>query len=135
MGNSVEYISYNCVLFSYSQGQAGALLLLFFQIGRNGAELTFHTSIIGNFMVNKTYLKQIYCSYSRTHKPVVCLRGCERGTCLGPPYHRRVQGGLRGLKPPPTFSQIRFLIHGFRHRNDPWFPTQKRPTVIFLDNL
>jgi len=29
-------------------------------------ELTFHHSIIGNFIVNKILLKQIYCSYSRT---------------------------------------------------------------------
>jgi len=32
-----------------------------------GAELTFHHSLVGNFMVNKISLKQIYCSYSRTH--------------------------------------------------------------------
>jgi len=57
MGNSVEYISYDCVLFSYSQGRRregalpGEFLSLFFQMGSNGAELTFHHSIIGNFMV------------------------------------------------------------------------------------
>ena len=32
-----------------------------------GVELTFHGSIMGNFMVIKIELKQIYCSYSRTH--------------------------------------------------------------------
>jgi len=31
------------------------------------AEVTFHNSIIENFMVNKIYLKQICCSYSSTH--------------------------------------------------------------------
>jgi len=39
MGNSIEYISYNCVLFGYSQGRrrAGTLLPLFFQKGSNGS--------------------------------------------------------------------------------------------------
>jgi len=58
MGKSDEYISYNCVLFSYSQGRRragtlrGKFLPLFFQKGSNGAELTFHHSILGNFVVN-----------------------------------------------------------------------------------
>jgi len=30
-------------------------------------EVTFHNSIMGNFIVNKIYLKQIYCSYSIIH--------------------------------------------------------------------
>jgi len=34
--------------------------------------------------------------------------------------HRRIQGGLTGLKPPPKFFQICFLIDGFRHRNVHW---------------
>jgi len=43
MGNSVEYISYTCVLFSYSQGRAesGALLPLFFHQGGNGGGANF----------------------------------------------------------------------------------------------
>jgi len=43
MGNNVEYISYNCVLFSYSQGHAerGALLPLSFQKGGNGSRANF----------------------------------------------------------------------------------------------
>jgi len=43
MGNSVEYFSYNCVLFSYSQGRAesGALLPLFFQKGGKGGGANF----------------------------------------------------------------------------------------------
>jgi len=55
MGNSIEYISYNCVFFSYSQGhtESGGIASLFFQKGGKGAELTFHHSIIGNFMVNE----------------------------------------------------------------------------------
>jgi len=54
MGNNVEYISYNCVLFSYSQGHAerGHCFLCPFKREATGAELTFHHSIIGNFMVN-----------------------------------------------------------------------------------
>jgi len=55
MGNSVDYISYNCVFFSYSQRrvESGGIASLFFQKGGKGAELTFHHSIIGNFMVNE----------------------------------------------------------------------------------
>jgi len=43
MGNSIEYISYTCVLFSYSQGRAetGALLPLFFKKGGNGGVANF----------------------------------------------------------------------------------------------
>jgi len=42
--------------------------------------------------------------------------------------HRRIQGGgLRWLKPPLKFFQIRFLIDGSRHRNIQWGD--------FLDNL
>jgi len=68
MGNIVEYISYNCVLVSYSQGRGerGHCFPCFFNREATGAELTFHHSITGNFMVNKVYLKQIYYSYSRT---------------------------------------------------------------------
>jgi len=71
MGNCVEHISYHCVLFSYtlllpgtpkSGDITGTLLLLFFQNGSNGAEITFHNSIIRNFIVAKICLKQIYCS-------------------------------------------------------------------------
>ena len=36
MGHSVEYVSYNCVTFSYSQGRSGVLVPLFFQKGSNG---------------------------------------------------------------------------------------------------
>jgi len=50
-------LAYNCVgYFSVTlryARRAGALLPLFVQKGGNGAELTFHRSIIGNFMVNK----------------------------------------------------------------------------------
>jgi len=55
MGNSVEYISYNCVIFSYSHGSAerGALFPCSFEREATGAEVTFHHIIIGNFMVNK----------------------------------------------------------------------------------
>jgi len=59
MGNSVVYIGYDCVLFSYSQGRrrAGALRGEFhaclFKREATGAELTFHHSITGSFMVNK----------------------------------------------------------------------------------
>jgi len=54
MGNSVEYISYTCVLFSDSQGRAesGALLPVFFQKGGNGGAANFSSPIIGNFMVS-----------------------------------------------------------------------------------
>jgi len=55
MGNSVEYISYNCVFFSYSQGHAesGCIASLFFQMRGKGAELTVHHNTIGNFMGNE----------------------------------------------------------------------------------
>jgi len=68
MGSSVEYISYNCVLFRYSQGRAesGGIALPVLS-RRRQRELTFHHSTIGNFMVNMIELKQVYCSYSRTH--------------------------------------------------------------------
>jgi len=74
MGNSVEHISQAIIVYfsvtlrdARRAGALRALLPHFFQNGSNGAELTFHHSIIGNFMVNKVFLKQIYCSYSRTH--------------------------------------------------------------------
>jgi len=35
-------------------------------------------------------------------------------------HHRRVQGGLRGLKHFPKFFQILSLIDGSRHRNVYW---------------
>jgi len=40
--------------------------------------------------------------------------------CNRPKTHRRIQGGAKGAEAPPKFSQIRFLIHGFRHRNVHW---------------
>jgi len=70
MGNSVEYISYNCALFqllSGLRGERGHCFPCSFKREAKGAEVTFHHSIIGNFMVNKVQLKQIYCSYSRTY--------------------------------------------------------------------
>ena len=74
IGNSDEYISYNCVLFSYSQisitysvvGERGHCFPSSFEKEATEAEVTFHNSIMGKFMVNKIYLKQIYFSYSRT---------------------------------------------------------------------
>jgi len=39
-----------------------------FSKGATGVEVPFRNRIIGNFMVYKIDLKQIYCSYSRTHK-------------------------------------------------------------------
>ena len=51
MGNSVEYISYNCVFFSYSQGHAesGGIASLFFQKGVNGGGAIFLTQYHGEF--------------------------------------------------------------------------------------
>jgi len=69
MGNSVEYINSNCVLFRYSQGreECGALLPFSCKTEATGTELTFYHSIMGSFMANKIWLKQIYCSYSPNH--------------------------------------------------------------------
>jgi len=56
MGNSVEYISYTCVPFNYCQERAesgGYCFPCSFKREATGAELTFHHSIIGNFMVDK----------------------------------------------------------------------------------
>jgi len=56
MGNSVEYISYNCVLFQLLSGtrrERGPCFPSFFNREAKGAEVTFHHIIIGNFMVNK----------------------------------------------------------------------------------
>jgi len=39
-----------------------------FKKGDNGRECAFFSSIIGNFMVIKIALKQIYCSYLRAQK-------------------------------------------------------------------
>jgi len=95
MGNSVEYIGYNCAFFTYSQllpgtPESGRLhgqcLSCSFKREETGAEVTFHNSIMGNFMVNKIYLKQIYCSYSRTHNIqnglLLFLLVCLRSTLL-----------------------------------------------------
>ena len=63
-------IVYFSVTLSYSQGRrrAGHCLPCSFKREATGAEVTFfQNSIIGNFMVNKIYLIQIYCSHSRTH--------------------------------------------------------------------
>jgi len=46
---------------------SGGIASPVFSKGKQRGELTFHHSIIGNFMDNKIWLKQIYCSYSRTH--------------------------------------------------------------------
>jgi len=74
MGNTVEYIS-EAIIVCFSIAlrdvrRAGALLPLFFSKGKQQGRscLTFHHSIIRNFMVKKSQLKQIYCSYSRTRK-------------------------------------------------------------------
>jgi len=69
MGNNAEFISYNCVLFSYSQVRrgAGALFPCSFKREATGTEVTFNNSIVSDFMVNTIYLKQIHCSYSRAH--------------------------------------------------------------------
>ena len=70
---SISVVIVFCVLFSYSQGRAesGGIASPVLSKGKQreatGSELTFHDSIIRNFMVNKIQLKQIYCSYSRTH--------------------------------------------------------------------
>jgi len=48
-------------------GERGHCFLCSFKKEATGPEVTFHNSVIGNFMVNKIYLKQIYCSYSRSH--------------------------------------------------------------------
>jgi len=56
MGNSFEYIIYNCVLFQLLSGTRGERRPFFpfsFKREAKGAEVTFHHSIIGNFMVNK----------------------------------------------------------------------------------
>ena len=51
MGNSVEYISYTCILFSYSQGRAetGGIASLFFQKGGNGGRANFSSQYHGEF--------------------------------------------------------------------------------------
>ena len=73
MGNSVEYISQPIIvqatfqLLSGTRGERGHCFPCSFIREATGAELTFHHSNIGNFMVNMIQLKQIYCSYSRTH--------------------------------------------------------------------
>ena len=57
-------------LLSGTRRGRGHCFPCFFKREETGAEITFHHSIIGYFMVNKVkvLLKQIYCSYSRTHK-------------------------------------------------------------------
>jgi len=62
MGNSVEYINYTCALFSYSQGRAKSegIATPVLSKGRQQWELTFHHSIIGKFMVNMIWLKQLF---------------------------------------------------------------------------
>ena len=69
MGNSVEYISCNYGLFSYSQGRAesGCIASPVLSKGRQRGGANFSSQYHRNFMVNKIQLKQIYCSYSRTH--------------------------------------------------------------------
>jgi len=47
---------------------AGALPPLPFQRGDTGAEVPIHNGIIGNYMVIKIDLKQIYCRYSGVQK-------------------------------------------------------------------
>ena len=49
-------------------GEQGHCFPCFFKREATGAEVTFHSSITGNFMVKKIFLKQVYCSCSRTHK-------------------------------------------------------------------
>jgi len=51
MGNSIEYISCNCVLFSYSQGRAEceALLPPFLQNGSNWGGTNFSSQYHGEF--------------------------------------------------------------------------------------
>jgi len=61
MDNSVECTSYNCVLFSPCFFP-GDFFPCSFKRKATGVEVTFHNSIIGNFMINKIYLKQIYCT-------------------------------------------------------------------------
>jgi len=41
---------------------------LTFQKGSKGSMALFHYSIIGNYVINKIDLNQIYCSYSGTQK-------------------------------------------------------------------
>ena len=72
MDNNVEYISQPIIVqatFQLLSGTRGERVHFFpcsVKRESTGAEVTFHHSIIGNFMVNKIQLKQIYCSYSRT---------------------------------------------------------------------
>ena len=73
MDNSIEYISQPIIvqatfqLLSGTRRERGHCFPCFFKREVTGAELTFHHSIIGNYMVSKIQLKQNYCSYSRIH--------------------------------------------------------------------
>jgi len=51
MGNSVENISYTCVLFSHSQGcaESAGLLLLFFQKAGNEGGANFSSQYLREF--------------------------------------------------------------------------------------